>query len=348
MHRSEITVYLDAIRRNSRFVIKSVDGSELWAVVKADAYGHGAEAVSRAALEAGARALCVATIDEAEPIRRAFPKARVIVLGPITPHDVGRARDARIECVAHDQGSLAILGGEVDFHIWLNTGMNHWGFDALPSRLPPNAVGIMSHLSRSYASPSQTCRQTEKFLDLASAHPSLLRHIANSAAALRYPATRLDAVRCGAALLGLSPFPDTWAAEGLAPAVRWTSYLAHTRIISPGESVGYGGLISQENFSASERTLIGIVPVGYGDGFDRRLCGTSVLVGDSPAEVIGRISMDAFAVKLDAPAMVGSPVLLLGEELPVERHGMRTGMFNIELCTGLSSDHRRTRRIYVD
>jgi len=348
MHRSEITLYVEAIRSNTSFLIKTIDGAELWAVVKANAYGHGAEPVARAALEAGARALCVATVDEAQRMREAFPACRIIILGSVTPQEIAHAQDAELECVAHDETSLAILASKVSTHIWLNTGMNHWGFDGLPSHVPSTAVGIMSHFSRAYSSLNWTAHQTRIFVERASAYPNLPRHLANSAAALGFPPARLEAVRCGAALLGLSPYPNSKTVHGLVPALRWTSYLAQTRTIAAGESVGYGNLVAREQFIAPEKTLIGIVPVGYADGFDRRLCGTEVVVGDSMAQVIGRISMDAFAVKLDRPAPVGTPVVLIGEEIAVERHAVRTGVFNIELCAGLSLDQHRTRRLCKD
>src|ERR671934_2734950 len=139
MHRSEITVDLGAVRRNARTLLRSLDGAELWAVVKANGYGHGAVDVAGAALAAGADALCVATVPEAIALRVEFPAARILVMGPAGNREVAQARDARLE--------LAISGGEIPHdlpvHVKLDTGMGRYGFEQLPD-LPANVVALMT------------------------------------------------------------------------------------------------------------------------------------------------------------------------------------------------------------
>ena len=116
--------------------------------------------------------------------------------------------------------------------------------------------------------------QIGRFQEVRAAFPGVTAHLANSAGTLRFPEARFDAVRCGVALYGLSPFGDDPAGHGLEPGLSWRSYVAQARELAPGESTGYGRL-----FVAEQRARIGIVPVGYADGFRRGLTGTEVLVG---------------------------------------------------------------------
>jgi alanine racemase len=170
-----------------------------------------------------------------------------------------------------------------------------------------------------------------------------MRHLANSAAALRLPESRFDAARCGVALYGLSPFGEDPSADGLEPALSWRSYLAQVKRLEPGESTGYG-----RRFLAERPTWIGIVPVGYADGFRRDLTGTEVRVSGEPRRVVGTISMDAFAVELDREEPVGAPVTILGQGVLAEDHARVAGTINYELVCGTNVDARRARRVVVD
>jgi alanine racemase len=171
----------------------------------------------------------------------------------------------------------------------------------------------------------------------------LTRHAANSAAALRLPSSRFDAARCGIALYGLSPFGEDPAADGLEPALSWRSYLAQVKRLEPGESSGYG-----RRFVAERPTWIGIVPVGYADGFRRDLTGTEVRVGGEPRRVVGTVSMDAFAVELEREEAVGEPVTILGDGVLAEAHARVAGTINYELVCGIRADPRRAQRVVVD
>jgi alanine racemase len=337
VYRSEITIDLAALRRNVATLLRALAGAELWAVVKANAYGHGAGDVAGAALGAGATALCVATVPEGLSLRREFPGARIVVMGPATNREVARARDARLELVV----STPDVPPGVRVHLKLDTGMGRWGLSELPAP-PVEVVGLMSHLATADTDAAYTEWQIERFRRATASYTHLTRHIANSAAALRYPSARFDAARCGIALYGLSPFGTDPADDGLEPVLSWTSHLALTKLLPAGHSTGYG-----RRFVAERDTWIGIVPVGYADGFRRDLTGTQVRVAGELRPVIGTISMDAFAVELDRELPPGTPVVLVGRGVPAEEHARLAGTITYELATGINSDPARARRVVV-
>src|SRR6266508_1430063 len=223
MHRSEITIDLGALRRNVRTLLRVLDGAGLWAVVKADGYGHGASDVAGAALGAGATGLCVATIPEGLALRGDYPSERVLVMGPAgSNREVAQARDAGLElAIADDE-----IPDGVRVHLKLDTGMGRYGLSELPAP-PAEVVGLMTHLATADADPDFARTQLERFREA-------------------------------------------------------------------GQSTGYG-----RRFVADEPTWVGIVPVGYADGFRRDLTGTEVRVAGEPRRVVGTVSMDSFAVELD-------------------------------------------------
>ncbi|HEX3237687.1 MAG TPA: alanine racemase [Gaiellaceae bacterium] len=336
MQRSEITIDLGAIRHNAKRLLDALEGSELWAVVKANGYGHGARAVGRAALDAWASALCVVTVAEAVELRDEFTEARIVVMCPTD--EVAEAREARLELVV--SGGDAIPDG-IPVHLKLDTGMHRWGLSELPEP-PANVVGLMSHLATADSDPTFAQEQIERFR--AATEPfSLTRHVANSAAALRLPEARFDAARCGIALYGISPFNTDPAEDGLRPALSWRSRLAQVRLLQPGESTGYG-----RRFVAERPTWTGIVPVGYADGFRRDMTGTEVLVDGEPRRAIGTVSMDAVAVELDRELPVGTPVTIVGDGLLIERHAEVAGTIGYEIACGINFDPTRARRVLVD
>jgi len=333
MPRSELTIDLGALRRNVRRLLDVLDGAQLWAVVKADGYGHGALHCGRAALDAGATALCTATVAEALELRAALPDARLLVLGP--SDDVAAAREARLELTA----SEGPLPEGVPLHLKLDTGMGRWGLSELvePTR---DVVGVMSHLASADCDPLFTEQQIERFRELTALYPQLTRHLANSAGTLRFPGSRFEAARCGIALYGLSPFGEDPSADGLEPVLRWESELAQVKLLRPGESTGYG-----RRFVAEAETWIGIVPVGYADGFRRDLIGTEVLVTGERRPVVGTISMDALAIELDRELPRGTPVVLVGDGVLLEEHARVAGTINYELACGINADAGRARRV---
>ena len=339
MHRSEITIDLGAIRHNTRRLLDVLEGSELWAVVKANGYGHGASDVARAALSAGATALCVATVDEGLDLRRGEPTARIVIMGPPNePSEVSAARDAKLELVV----SGGEIPGDIPVHLKLDTGMGRWGFAELPAPAS-NVVGLMSHLATSDSDPAFAQLQIERFREATEPYAHLTRHLANSAAALRLPDARFDAARCGIALYGISPFDTDPADDGLQPALSWRSRLAQVRLLQPGGSTGYG-----RRFVAERPTWVGIVPVGYEDGFRRDMTGTEVLVDGERRRAIGTVSMDAVAVELDRELPVGTPVTIIGDGVLIESHAKVADTIGYEIACGINAGSARARRVVTN
>ena len=341
MSRSEITIDLGALRRNATALVKAAGGAELWAVVKADAYGHGARDCARAALEGGAQALCVATAKEGAALRAELVEAHILVLGPLAEADEHMAREAGLEVAV----STSRLPEGLSVHVKVDTGMGRFGMSPEEAaQLDPGRVaGVMSHLATADDDDAAFAgAQLDAFASVAERFPGATRHIANSAATLSIPEARLDAVRCGVALYGLSPFGRDPEKHGLEPVLSWRSYVAQAKVLRRGDSTGYG-----RRFVAEGETRIGLVPVGYGDGFRRGLTGTEVLVAGTRRRVVGAVSMDSFAVELgDEPE--GAPVTLVGDGILVEAHARHAGTINYEITTGMVSDPRRAERRVVD
>ncbi len=336
--RSEITIDLGALRRNVQTLLRAAGDAEVWAVVKADAYGHGAAACSRAALEAGARAVCVATVGEALLLRPELPSARILVLGPAAPAEVAGAREAGLELVV---SSDEIPEG-IAVHVKLDTGMGRWGVAELPAPAR-EVVGVMTHLATADTDAEFARVQIERFRAATDPVAGLTRHVANSAAALRLPESRFDAVRCGIALYGLSPFGEDPADDGLEPVLSWQTEISRCRLLRTGESTGYGRL-----FVADRDTWIGILPVGYADGLRRDLTGTVVRIGGETCRVVGAVSMDATAVELERELPPGTPVTIVGPGVALEEHARAAGTLTYELACGIGSSRARSRRVFVD
>jgi alanine racemase len=337
--RSLVTVDVTAIRDNASTLARVLGRSELWAVVKADGYGHGAVDAGRAALEGGATALCVATVGEALALRRAVPEARVVVLGPTAPDEIAVARDARLELTVPDER----VPDGVPVHLKLDTGMGRWGLAELddPST---SVVGLMTHFATADTEPGFAVEQLERFLAATDEYAGrFTRHAANSAAALTLPESRLDAARCGIALYGIDPLGSDAARFGLRPALRWESEVAQVRRLTPGESTGYG-----RRFVATDDTWLGIVPVGYADGFRRDMTGTEILVDGVRAAVVGTVSMDALAVRLQGEAERGTPVTLVGDSVTLEQHATVADTIGYELACGIRVGPGRGERRVVD
>ena len=336
--RSEIAIDLGALRHNVRTLVRALDGAELWAVVKANAYGHGAVDCAGAALGAGATAVCVATVPEALELRAELPTARILVLGPTTNREVAQARDAGIALVV---SSDEIPEG-VAVHVKLDTGMGRWGMSELSSPAR-EVVGVMTHLATADSDPCFARAQIERFRVATEPYTHLTRHVANSAAALRIPEARFDAARCGVALYGLSPFGSDPADDGLLPVLSWRTEISLSKLLRAGESTGYG-----RRFVAERDTWIGIIPVGYADGLRRDLTGTEMRAGGEPCRVVGAVSMDAAAVELPRELPPGTPVTIVGGGLLLETHARVAGTINYELSCGINTSPGRARRVVTD
>ena len=336
--RSELTIDLAALQQNVRLLLDVLDGAELWAVVKTDGYGHGAVDCGGAALAAGATTLCVATVAEGLELRAAFPGPRILVLGPTAPADVPRAREAGLALTVPD----GRIPDDVEVHLKLDTGMGRWGLGELPA--PTRRLGgVMTHLATADTDRDFARRQIERFRVATEALPaSVLRHVANSAATLRLPESRFDAARCGIAVYGLSPFGTEPDEDGLTPVLSWRSEIAQVKLLHAGESTGY-----RRGFVAQRDTWIGIVPVGYGDGFRRDLSGTEVLVDGGAARVVGVVSMNALAVELVGEVSPGAPVMLVGPGVSLDAHARVADTIGYELACGIGVSAARTPRTVV-
>lgn len=322
-HRAVAEVDLEAIRHNVRRLMRDLpEGAVHCAVVKAGGYGHGAVPVARAALEAGATWLGVATAPEAEELRAAGLTAPVLVFGPLTGTGLERAAQAGAEVVAWSEPFVdeAVRHG-ARCHIKVDTGMGRLGVrpheaPGLCERAKAGGIlsGVMSHFATADDREStffdeQLRRFAKVAGELKERYPGLLCHTANSAATLRDPRTHFDMVRTGIAMYGLAPANDDPFKDGLRPAMKFASYLAGVREAVPGESVGYGC-----TWHAAEVTRVGIVPVGYADGVRRALGNRAdVLVAGRRCPIIGRISMDQMTVRLpDDWGRPGDEVVLFG------------------------------------
>jgi alanine racemase len=359
--RCTVEVDLGAIRHNVRRLRAAAPRAACFAVVKADAYGHGAVPVARAALEAGAEALCVATLAEAQELRAALGDGvRIIILFPLAPGEEREASGFEVVVSTPDVVErMRTTGLAYDVHVKVDTGMGRWGLtaadagpivaDLLAGRLPGWRLrGISSHLATADDPDPRFVRtQLERFLAFTAKAPGVPRHLANSAGTLGHPATHLEAVRPGIALYGASPFGDEGADHGLRPAMRWTSSVQLVRRLAPGESSGYG-----RRFIAREETTVALVPVGYADGYLRRLSGRAdVLIGGRRRRVIDPISMDQLTVVVDDSVRVGDPVVLLGEQqgerISADELARRAETLPQEILCAVVARPTRARRVVV-
>ncbi len=257
-------------------------------------------------------------------------------MGPTTDSEVRTARDARLE-VVHAGVSIP---EDLPVHLKIDTGMGRWGLSELPSPTR-NVVGVMSHLAVAESDPDFTHLQIDRFrAATADLEDGIVRHIANSAGTLRYSGASFDAVRCGIALYGISAFDADPALDGLEPALRWDSYVALAKRLEPGDSTGYG-----RQYVAAEPTWIGVVPVGYADGFRRDMTGTEVLVDGERRRVVGAVSMDALAVELAGEVAIGTPVTLIGDGVRADEHARVAETIGYEIVTRLDTSVTRGARV---
>jgi alanine racemase len=333
----------------------------LCAVVKANGYGHGMAESAEAAIRGGASALAVASATEAFELRERFPKMPILLMGALTGAELDVALQAQAELNVWREDFLAevaerseLLGVRPRIHIKYDTGMGRLGerdpsvvaglVDACAADGRVDLAGLWTHFATADEDDDAFLReQLERFAELAGPlrerHPGLILHAANSAATLRGAEFHFDMVRCGVAIYGLDPFGVDAAASGLTPAMSLHSYVADVKRYGLGEPVGYG-----RSWSAPAETLVGVVPVGYGDGFRRALGNRSdVLVAGSRRPVVGTVSMDNLTIELGAGSAVGAgePVVLMGthgdDAVSAEELARHLGTINYEITCGISS-----------
>jgi alanine racemase len=302
----------------------------LIAVVKADAYGHGAVMVSRIALKAGAQMLAVATLEEALELRMNKIKAPILVLGHVHVNFLKCAAKHRITLTAHSVSWLKAAnqykGKSVDVHLKLDTGMNRIG---LTSRDEIKLALSMIHLSKSmslkgvftHMASSETQDETifknqinlfKTMLDDIDCK-GLLIHLANSSATIKGIDDFTNACRCGILLYGVLPSKDLSTKFTPKPALSWMARLIQVKEVPQGARVSYNGL-----YETKKPEWIGTIGIGYADGFDRRIEDGLVFIEGNYCPVIGRVCMDQLMVKLPHAMEEGTLVEIIGNHLPIE------------------------------
>jgi len=327
---------LDAIGHNVAVLRAAVTPADVWAVVKADGYGHGAIEVARAALAAGATGLGVAFTGEGVALRSAGIDAPIIVLSEQPADHAGELVAARLTAtIASRAGAEAIAAAVAavgapahDVHLKVDTGMHRVG--AQPDDVVDLATAIMASPGLTLAGvfthlavadePQRT--ETAEELDCFAAVLAQLRdrgidpgvvHAANSAASLAHPAAHFDVVRAGIAVYGIAPSGQLAAAAAeLRPALALTARVSAVKRLAAGERLSYG-----LRYALPTASTIATVPLGYADGVRRSLSGTGtdVLIGGGRHPIVGTITMDQLLVDCgDDPVAVGDEVVLIGEQ----------------------------------
>ena len=346
-----------ALVHNLRVVRARTAGSRVLAVVKADAYGHGAVRAARALAEADG--LAVARVDEALALRRAGITGTILVLGGFADREsLDRLAQERVDAVVHSPVQVEMLrarpvGPPVRLWVKIDTGMHRLGFSpadfpqvwrelvALPGVARP--LHAMSHFaSADEPGGGATSAQVAGFEDaLAGVCGTPPASLANSAAVLAMPAAHRDWVRPGIMLYGASPMVGGRARDhGLRPGMTLTAPLVAVKTIGRGALVGYGGA-----WTAPETMPLGLASIGYADGYPRHMpSGTAVLVNGRRAALAGRVSMDLVAIDLRRcpDARPGDRVTLWGEGLPVEKIAEAAGTISYELLARLGPRVERT------
>lgn len=366
--RARAVAYVDtgAIAHNCSRLLAELDGAALCAVVKADGYGHGAVTCARAALGAGAGWLAVATVTEAQELREAGIEAPVLVMGALAGREeIEQAIELQADIVVWRERSVALaaeaaarMSGIARVHVKLDTGMGRLGTRdrdeatrvAKAAHAHPGVqlAGVMTHFATADIPDDDGffARQLDRFAAWAeqvrSAHPEVIAHAANSAALLRDPGrARLDMARCGIAVYGMDPFNADPDAHDLRPALELRSYVAEVKRCRVGESTGYG-----RRYIAPRDTHLGVLPIGYGDGFRRALSGNAdVLIDGARLPLVGTVSMDNVTVDLGpdpgALELRGAEAVLIGssgaERITAEELAGRMGTINYEITCGLSA-----------
>ncbi|HUF39819.1 MAG TPA: alanine racemase [Anaerolineales bacterium] len=361
-----LEIDLANIRTNVRLLL-AASGTELMAVVKADGYGHGAPAVARAAIEAGATWCGVARLDEALQLRRAGIGVPILVLGYTPPERIEDALAGRVAVTVYDRGvaeayahRAAEAGKRLRVHVKVDTGMGRLGMrtgEALPflqSNPPGGALeieGIFTHFARAdepgqATTGSQIASFDRLLADLESiGKRPVIVHAANSSGTLNFPQARYDLVRCGIAVYGIAPSPAAPLPPGYRAALAWKARLISKKTLPPGHGVSYG-----HAYVTQAEECIGAIPVGYADGF-RRVPGNFVLIAGRRVPVVGTVAMDQVMVQLDSipQAEIGAEVVVIGRQgdqtIRAGEIAGRWGTISYEVVCGLAA---RLPRVYLN
>ena len=363
-------VDLEAIRENVRRVKERVNPAKIMAVVKANGLGHGMVKCAQAAFEAGATYFGVATLDEALNLRRYFlPSIPILILGPIFPSDVRIAAKHNIEVAIgsieqaralhkYCKRSNHIKG----IHLKIDTGMGRYGFwfeeiekvlEDLSKLSYVKIIGVMTHFTESDSTdPTYTNWQIENFKKVLKTFERMgvdpgIKHTSASAAIHQHPKAYFDMVRLGVSLYGYYPSMECLRDLKLVPALSLITKVVKIREMPPDRFISYG-----RTFKTARHSRIGILPIGYGDGFLRTHSNNGeVLVRGRRAPIIGRICMDQTMIDLtDIPsATEGDEVVLIGSQngnsISMEEVAARTKTVPYEITCTLGN---RIPRIYIN
>ncbi len=365
---------LEALRHNVRHLRDIAHPARVMAVVKADAYGHGAVPVARAALEAGAAWLGVAHIHEGVTLRAAGIEAPILAWlhSPGSDFTAGVQHGLDLGISGWELEHVVAAARELErpaiVHLKIDTGLGRNGcppeqWEALLSRAVAyqeegliRVVGIFSHLAvADEPSRPETDLQVQAFREAVAAAENAgidveVRHLANTPATLSRPDCHFDLVRVGLGMYGLSPFSDQGSADlGLQPVMTLSTIVSNCKEVPAGQGVSYGYA-----YRTQKPTTLGLIPVGYGDGVPRIATGAPVLVDGRMYPVVGRIAMDQFVIDFGATGLVDSPdtplgaraVLFGGAGAPaVEDWAAAAQSINYEVITRISD---RVERVYLD
>jgi len=343
----EAIIDLHALRHNLSVAKNLANGAKVFAVVKANAYGHGLDRVMPGLVDADG--LAVVEFDAALRIRAKESSKPVLMLeGFFGEQELLRFAELNLNTVIHERSQIemlvsAALSRPIDVFVKINTGMNRLGFT------PSEVSGICDELSRcanvreisvmTHFADADGVRGIDwqmKALSRATGSLGLNVCAANSAALLRYPESVGSWVRPGIMLYGASPFSDATAHDlDLRPVMTLRSEIIAVQNLQAGDCVGYAC-----TFEAGHPMRIGIVATGYGDGYPRHVpSGSPILVDGNRVRTVGRVSMDTLCVDISAlpTATIGSPVTLWGSGLPVEEVATAAGTVSYELLTRITS-----------
>ena len=352
--RARLTVDLSRLLYNYRLLSRRLqeEGIAPIAVLKANAYGHGAVPIAAALYRAGARRFAVSSLEEGLALRASLPSGEILVMGYVPPEEAPLAADAGLSLTVHSLAYAKTLSRHLrrplSVHIKLNSGMNRTGFPLNASAFDASiegvlaaaslphlsAVSLYSHLATAdEAGSPHTARAVARFraATIALSRRSLVlpTHLAASAAVLGGEVPAFSYARLGLALYGYSPSPAD--DPGLLPVARLTCRVAQIYTLPRGEAVGYGA-----TYRTARRTRIAILPIGYADGVPRAAEGGSVYIGEKAYPIVGRISMDALSVSLaGAPRTVRTVRLFGGDPRELRLLAEAAGTIPYEILSRL-------------
>jgi len=349
---------LQALRDNYQWARERTPGTRALAVIKADAYGHGAVKVANALTDL-ADGFAVACIEEALELRESGIRNPILLLeGVFTPAELPQVARHGLWIAVHCQAQLDwLLAAPIDrpLNVWLklDSGMHRLGFApqeyraayaALAGSPRVNEVVLMSHYSRADETDASFSRQQRSIFESLTADLPCVRSMANSAGLMAWSPGDSEWVRPGLALYGISPLTGNRAFDTpLRPAMTLASELIAVRTVNAGEAVGYG-----EHYITQGVTRIGVVAMGYADGYPRAAAnGTPVAVAGQPTQLLGRVSMDMLTVDLShlPDAGIGDSVELWGPRVRIEDVARASQTIPYELLTRIT---RRVERSYRD